>query len=129
MNLLTKICNHFRTKLMKIYYDLEATSELEIDENNNSSIETHAGYTSFILYHRLGYCCNDLEDTFLIDLEDPEYFDYDDVEVMKEPNVVFIIVNSIGHTKLGDDKKGFKFCPFCGEKFNLQRIHGDEIKN
>ena len=114
---------------MKIYYDLEATSEVEIDENNNSSTETHAGYTSFILYHRLSYCCDDLEDTFLIDLEDPEYFEYDDVEVMKEPNVVFIIVNSIGHTKLGDDKKGFKYCPFCGEKFDLQRIHGDEIKN
>jgi hypothetical protein len=123
MNLLTKIFNHFRKKFMKIYYDLEATSELEIDENNNSSIESHAGYTSFILYNKLGYCCADLEDTFLI------YFDYDDVEVMKEPNVVFIIVNSIGHTKLGDDKKGFKFCPFCGEKFDLQRIHGDEIKN
>ena len=37
MNLLTKICNHFRTKLMKIYYDLEATSELEIDENNKDA--------------------------------------------------------------------------------------------
>ena len=74
MNLLTKNCTQFRTKLMKIYYDLEATSELEIDENNKSSIETHAGYTSFILYNRLGYCCGDLEDTFLIDLEDPEYF-------------------------------------------------------
>jgi hypothetical protein len=129
MNLLTKIFNHFRKKFMKIYYDLEATSELEIDENNNSSIESHGGYTSYILYNRLGYCCADLEDTFLIDLEDPEYFDYDDVEVMYVPIVVFIIVNSIGHTKLGDDKKGFKFCPFCGEKFDLQRIHGDEIKN
>lgn len=114
---------------MKIYYDLEPTSELEIDEKTNSSIETHAGYTSFIVYNKLGYCCNDLEENFLIDLEDPEYYDYDHIEVMKEPNVIFIIVNSIGHTKLGDDKKGFKYCPFCGEKFILQRINGDQIKN
>ena len=44
---------------MKIYYDLEPTSELVIDEKTNSSIETHAGYTSFIIFNKCGYCCND----------------------------------------------------------------------
>jgi len=52
---------------MKIYYDLEPTSALVIDEKTNSRIETHAGYTRFIIYNKLGYCRNDLEENFVIE--------------------------------------------------------------
>ncbi|MGD1837791.1 MAG: hypothetical protein ACPKPY_07005 [Nitrososphaeraceae archaeon] len=77
----------------------------------------------------LEYCCNDLKDHFWISLDDPEYLENDSPEVLKEPKVIFGYSHNMhGYTMLGMEI-GFKFCPFCGTRFELKRIGDAKIEN
>ena len=101
---------------MKILYCAEYNSDyfpvkrLDLDIHNNYDIR---------VIGKLSYCCEALAKNFWLELIDPEN---NEEGHLKEPKIVLGVANySGGYTIIGGDD-GIRFCPFCGENIQLEKV-------
>ena len=101
---------------MKILYcaeynsDYFAVKRLDLDIHNKYEIH---------VIGELSYCCEALAKNFWLELIDPENNEEDH---LKEPKIVLGVANySGGYTIIGGND-GIRFCPFCGENIQLEKV-------
>lgn len=101
---------------MKILYFTEFNSDYFTLKRSNSDI--HNKYDIHVI-GELSYCCEPLEKNFWLELMEPET---NEGNKLKEPKIVLGFANySGGYTVIGGND-GIRYCPFCGEKIQLENI-------
>jgi hypothetical protein len=101
---------------MKILYFTEFNSEYFTLKKSN--LDIHNKYDIHVI-GELSYCCGALEKNFWLELIEPEN---NEENKLKEPKIVLGFANySGGYTVIGGND-GIRFCPFCGEKIQLENI-------
>jgi hypothetical protein len=100
---------------MKILYCTEFNSDYFT--HKRSDLDIYNKYDIHVI-GELSYCCEALEKNFWLELIEPENNDYDKLE----PKIVLGFANySGGYTVIGGTD-GIRFCPFCGEKIQLEKV-------
>jgi len=83
-----------------------------------SDLDIHNKYDIHVI-GELSYCCKALAKNFWLELIDSENTNEDK---LKEPKIVLGFANySGGYTILGGTD-GIRFCPFCGENIQLEKV-------
>ena len=101
---------------MKILYCTEYNSDYldvkRLDEDTHNNYDIH-------VIGELSYCCEALAKNFWLELIDPEN---NEEEKLREPKIVLGFANySGGYTIIGGTD-GIRFCPFCGENIQLEKV-------
>jgi hypothetical protein len=101
---------------MKILYCAEYNSDYFTV--NRSDLNIHNKYDIHVI-GELSYCCEALAKNFWLELLEPENNEEDK---SNEPKIVLGFANySGGYTIIGGTD-GITFCPFCGEKIQLEKV-------
>ena len=101
---------------MKILYFTEVDSDYLALKR--SDLDIHNNYNIHVI-GELSYCCEALEKNFWLELIEPENNDEDK---SNDPKIVLGFANySGGYTVIGGND-GIRFCPFCGEKIQLEKV-------
>jgi hypothetical protein len=101
---------------MKILYCTEINSDnFTIDRSNFDNLDK---YDIHIIGQPI-YCCEALEKNFWLELIESDNIKE---ETFIEPKIVLGFANYSGGYTIIAGSDGIKFCPFCGEKIQLEKI-------